>query len=66
MKDTKKLHYKIGMTCRKHGRCDIVNVHEGVSLCTAKHHYELYDKNHRYDLVFYTHDRELYLRKEKV
>lgn len=56
--------HKIGMTCRNNKLCDIINVHEGVSWCAAKHHYEVYDKNHHYDLVFYTANKGLYIKQD--
>lgn len=54
------INYKIGMTCRKHGLCDIV--HGDVLLCTAKHNYELWESHHYYDLVFYTQNKEEYIK----
>lgn len=46
--------YKLGLTCKKHKKCDIVNITEGVAICTFDHQYELYRSDHKYDLVFYT------------
>lgn len=59
--------YKIGMTCRKHGACDIINArHSGeVAICTYKHLYEVYNKTHHYDLVFNTVNLKQYNIREK-
>ncbi len=57
--------YKIGMTCRKHGLCDLVNVQEGVGICSAPHHYEVYNSLHHYDQVFYTVSPKEYIDIEE-
>lgn len=55
-----KKSYKIGMFCRKHSGCDLVAPHEGIKICTGKHFFELYNSEHKYDLVFTTHKPEMW------
>lgn len=56
--------YQIGMTCRKHGACDIVAPHEGTAICSAPHHYEIYNPDHHYDLVFFTPRPNMYIEED--
>lgn len=53
--------YTIGMTCKRHMKCDLVNSTEGTRVCGAPHHYELFREDHRYDLVFKTQRPEMYI-----
>jgi hypothetical protein len=54
---------KIGMTCKKHELCDLVHgkAKDGLRICSAKHHYEVFNLEHKYDYVFVTTRPEMFI-----